>query len=156
MKKILFILPSLKLGGLERVQVSIANMLSDNGYDVTVMVFNPVFDIKDELSDKVRFIYKPPKKHFGSKIPYIRHTLYDSGLWETRASARQLYKYYVGKEKYDVEIAFFRGRAVKIISGSDNPDSKKLAWVHSDYTKCEGVTRNFSAIEEAKKRLFRF
>lgn len=151
MKKILFIVPSLKLGGLERVQVTIANQLAERGHDVTVMMFNPVFDQRDALSDKVRFIYRAPKKHLGQKIPYIRHTLYDWGLWETRASARQLYDYYVGKERYDVEVAFFRGRAVKIISGSRNPDSVKLAWVHSDFTKCKGITANFADIEAVKK-----
>ncbi len=151
MKKILFILPSLKLGGLERVQVTIANALANRGHDVTVMIFNPVFTIQNELSDKVRFIYRPPKKHLGQKIPYIRHVWYDIGLWETRASARTLYDYYVGKEKYDVEIAFFRGRSVKIISGSRNSNAKKLAWVHSDFSKCKGITANFHDLEEVKK-----
>ena len=151
-KKILFVLPWLKLGGLERVQVNIANALAERGYDVTVMALSPENDFKGELSDKVRYIYKPAKPHLVMhRIPYIRNKFYDDGMWETRASAKQLYKYYVGKEKYDVEIGFFRGLSVKIISGSTNKNSVKLAWVHSDFKKCLGITNNFKNMEAARR-----
>ena len=145
MKKVLFILPSLTVGGLERVQVTIANKLADNGYDVTVMTLDPKDDLKDELDNRVRYIYKPPKLHLGNKIPYIRHKLYDDGMWETRASAKQLYEHYVGNEKYDVEIAFFRGLPIKIISGSTNRGARHLAWVHSDFKRTSGYMSCFSS-----------
>lgn len=157
MKKVLFILPSLVIGGMERVQVTIANKLADVGYDVTVMTFDEGDDLKDELSDKVRFIHKKPKPFkFMRRIPYIRYKYYDNGLWETRASAKKLYQYYVGKEKYDVEIAFFRGRAVKIISGSTNKQSNKIAWVHNDFRQATGYLANFeslNAVHDAYKKM---
>ena len=152
MKKILFVLPSLRMGGLERVQVTFANLFAASGYDVTVLTFDDGQALASELLPSVRFVYKPPKPHpIGKRIPYIRHRLYDDGLWETRASAKRLYKYYVGNDKFDVEIAFFRGRSVKIISGSSNPDSIKLAWVHNDYSLCGGVTANFKSEDLLKK-----
>ena len=151
MKKILIVSPSLSMGGQEKMLVTLSNLLSRNGYGVTVIIYNPFFDLKDELDSGVELIYRPPKKHLGKKIPYIRHEFYDYGLWETRASARQLYRHYVGDEKYDVEIAFFRGRSVKIISGSTNPDSRKIAWVHSDFTQCEGIEGNFKGMDAVKK-----
>lgn len=151
MKKILFILPSLTLGGLEKVQVTIANALAENGYDVTVMTLENRLDIKDELDARVRLIYKPYKSHKIMKhIPYIRNRFYDDGMWETRATPKKLYKYYVGNEKYDVEIGFFRGLSVKIISGSTNNRSRKLAWVHSDFKYCKGISNNFKNLESAK------
>lgn len=156
-KKILFILPWLALGGLERVQVTIANALAQKGYDVTVMVLEDRLDLKDELDARVNLVYKPYKPHkIMSRIPYIRHKFYDSGMWETRASAQKLYKYYVGKEKYDVEIGFFRGLSVKIISGSTNKTARKLAWVHSDFKHCGGVTNNFKNIKETKAAYCKF
>ena len=149
MKKILFILPSLVIGGMERVQVTIANKLSDAGYDVTVMTFDEGEELRCELSDKVRYIHKEPKPFkIMRKIPYIRYKYYDNGLWETRASAKKLYHYYVGNEHYDVEIAFFRGRAVKIVSGSTNKESKKIAWVHSDFSKASGYLANFKILQD--------
>jgi glycosyltransferase involved in cell wall biosynthesis len=177
MKKILFILPSLGVGGLERVQVTLANKLVQHGYDVTVMILAPVDDLKSELNECVHFVYKPPKQHLGNRVPYIRHKLYDDGMWETRASAKQLYDYYVGDEKYDIEIAFFRGMPIKILSGS--PSSRKkpttiskksvgahvgdvnntdfdseivgrrsLAWVHNDFERATGYRNNFNNMKE--------
>ena len=37
--------------------------------------------------------------------------------------------------RYDVEIAFIEGESTKIVSGSGNKNSKKLAWVHIDLEK---------------------
>lgn len=157
MKKILFILPSLTIGGLERVQVSIANALVRRGHDVTVMVLNPKLELANELDSRVKLIHKPYKPHrIMKKIPYIRHKYYDDGMWETRASAKKLYKYYVGKEKYDVEIGFFRGLSVKIVSGSTNKDSVKLAWVHNDFQTCKGISNNFKSLQDAKKAYVKF
>ena len=177
MKKILFILPSLGIGGLERVQVTLANALVKRGYDVTVMVLSNVTDLSDELDERVHFVYKPPKQHLGNRIPYIRHKFYDDGMWETRASAKQLYDYYVGNENYDVEIAFFRGMPIKILSGSQwsrkklttiskksvgtrsgdvkNTDfdsgivgRRSLAWVHNDFERASGYRNNFKNKQE--------
>lgn len=151
MEKILFVLPWLALGGLERVQVTIANALAQKGYDVTVMVLEDRLDLKGELDERVHLVYKPYKPHkIMSRVPYIRHKFYDDGMWETRATPKKLYKYYIGDEKYDVEIGFFRGLSVKIISGSTNKASKKIAWVHSDFKHCGGVTNNFKSIEKTK------
>lgn len=148
MKKVLFILPSLGIGGLERVQVTIANKLVENGYDVTVMILEPADTMKDELDERVHFLYKPPKTHLGNRIPYIRHRFYDDGMWETRATAKQLYQYYVGDERYDAEIAFFRGLPIKIISGSSNKDARRLAWVHNDFRKAIGYLNNFKSMQQ--------
>ncbi|MBO4251192.1 MAG: glycosyltransferase [Clostridia bacterium] len=157
MKKILFILPWLKLGGLERVQVNIANALAEREYDVTVMTLNPENDLKAELSDKVHYVYKPYKPHpIMRRIPYIRHKFYDDGMWETRALAKKLYRYYVGNEKYDVEIGFFRGLSIKIISGSTNKNSVKLAWVHSDFRKAVGYKNNFKNMQGVKNAYAKF
>lgn len=149
-KRILFILPSLSIGGLERVQITIANALAKRGHSVTVMTFDKGDDLVGELNSSVQFIYKRPKYERLKHIPKIRY-YFDDGLWETRATPRALYEYYVGKEKYDVEIAFFRGRSVKIISGSTDRNSVKLAWVHSDYRYCGGVSANFKSINDVKE-----
>lgn len=149
MKHVLFILPSLSIGGLERVQVTIANKLVQSGYDVTIKTLYPNDTLKDELDERVHFVYKPPKRHFGSRVPYIRNKLFDDGMWEKRASAKQLYDYYVDNEKYDIEIAFFRGLPVKIISGSSNHNAKHIAWVHSDPSMAGGYIANFKSLSEA-------
>ena len=156
MKKILFVLPSLCVGGLERMQVTIANLLVKKGFDVTILILLPDDTLKTELDARVKVIYKEPKPHpLMKKVPYLRYSRYDDGMWETRASAKKLYRYYVGGEKYDFEVGFFRGLPVKIISGSDNENAKKLAWVHTDFLKCRWWT-NFRSAKAAAKAYAKF
>lgn len=157
MKKVLFILPWLEIGGMERMQVTLANALSRLGYEVTIMTLQQGDALRKQLEASVRFIYREPKRFsIMRRIPYIRHKFYDDGMWETRASAKALYQYYVGAGRYDIEIAFFRGLPVKIISGSTNPMSVKIAWVHSDFKKCMGVQNNFCNMKAAKEAYAKF
>lgn len=148
MKRILFIAPSLRLGGMERMLVTISNRLAAEGYDVTVMILDDMTDLKDALDKRVKLSRKPYKSHLGQKIPYLRHKMYDDGMWEKRATPRELYRYYVGGEVYDAEIAFFRGLSVKIVSGSTNRDAVHLAWVHSDFRTARGYQNNFRSMDE--------
>ena len=156
MKRILFILPSLTMGGLERVQVTLANALQRNGYDVTVMILDDNRELADELDHRVTFFRKVYKKNLGHKVPYIRRKFYDDGMWETRATPTELYEYYVGKEQYDVEIAFFHGMSTKIISGSTNKKAVHLAWIHNDFTKIKSYRFNFKSFEDVQQAYNRF
>lgn len=156
MKRILFVLPSLGVGGMERALITIANQLTDHGYEVTVCILDDITDLSDELDKRVRLLHKPYKSHLGQKIPYIRHKLYDDGMWEKRATPRQLYEYYIGDERFDVEIAFFKGRAVKIISGSTNRNAAHLAWVHNDYRKVGGYQSCFKNMRQVYEAYTRF
>lgn len=137
MKKILFLLPSLALGGTEKEAVFMVNRLSKMGYDVTVLTIEPADTLRGELDPSVKYLYKPPQDHLGAHIPYIRHKLYDDGVPKRPRTPAQLYRYYVGSKRYDVEIAFFHGRPVEIISGSTNPSSLKIAWRHNDFGDAE-------------------
>ena len=148
MKKILFVSPSLRIGGMEKLQITVANKLADLGYDVTVMIFGEDRTLETELDDRVNFEQKAPIVPLGRRIPLIRHIFFDEGVWEFRASPKQFYKHYVGDKKYDIEIAFFRGMAVKIISGSTNKDAIHLTWVHNDFRKAQGYNRYFNNKDE--------
>ena len=55
-KKVVFLVPSLGMGGMERVLVNYANLFVKRGYDVTVLNFT--FDdpgIVEKLSDNVHY-----------------------------------------------------------------------------------------------------
>lgn len=153
-KKILFVTQSLASGGAERVLVNIANILVERNFDVTIVCYFPMDSLLQDLNKKVKYIYKT-RKDFPilRRIPYIKRFFKERNFgWECRASAKALYKHYVEKEKYDVEIGFCRGPSIKIISGSTNRKSKKLAWVHTDFKLCDPktITSWFNNIEEAK------
>lgn len=145
------------MGGLEKAQVTLANLLSKRGYDVTVMTLTEKKDLLPQLDPKVHYVYKPYKTHpVMRKIPYIRYKFYDDGMWETRSGAKKLYRYYIGNVKYDVEIAFFRGLPIKIISGSTNPKSIKLAWVHTDFRKTKSYLYEFRNEQKVRQAYQRF
>ncbi len=151
-KRILFILPSLVVGGLERVQVTLANALARRGHQVTVMTFDKGDELACDLDSNVKFVYKKSKYDILNRIPKVR-SFFDYGVGETRASAKALHRYYVGREKYDVEIAFFRGRSVKIVSGISKKKDKKsftktLAWVHTDFEHTLGYKNNFKSVSQ--------
>lgn len=152
--RILFMLPGLPIGGMERMLVSLANALSRRGHKVSVVTYNVHRELADELLPEVRFIQKSLKPHpIMKRIPWVRHRWYDDGMWETRTSPESLYDYYVGKEKYDAEIAFFRGLSIKTLSAKRKEDKlpRRLAWVHSDFSKAKGWNYNFANLASVQK-----
>ncbi len=154
-KRVLFVTESLARGGMETVLVTISNALVNRGYDVTIICYNPLDELRKDLNPAVRYIYKPRREFkVMNRIPHIRRYYnYRKAAWEHRASPSTLYKYYVGNEKYDIEIGFYRGPSIKIISGSTNKDSVKIAWVHTDFKLCDmrTVVGWFNNLDEAKK-----
>lgn len=154
-KRVLFVTESLARGGMETVLVTISNALVKRGYDVTILCYNPLDELRKDLNPAVRYIYKPRREFkVMNRIPHIRRYYnYRKAAWEHRVSPSTLYKYYVGNEKYDVEIGFYRGPSIKIISGSTNKESIKIAWVHTDFKLCDirTVVGWFNNLDEAKK-----
>lgn len=152
--KIMFMLPGLPIGGLERMLVNITNALSRRGHKITVMTFDDKRELADELLPEVTFIPKGLKPHpVMSRIPWIRHRWYDDGMWETRTTPERLHRYYVGEDKYDVEIAFFRGLSIKTLSAKrrDGKTPRRLAWVHTDFSSAIGWDYNFKDTEAVKR-----
>ncbi|MBQ3418145.1 MAG: glycosyltransferase [Ruminococcus sp.] len=133
---------------MEKLLVTLANKMAGFGYDVTVLIFQEDSTLESELDERIDFRQKEPNVPFGKRIPYIRYKFYDDEMWDYRVSPKQLYKYYIGNEKFDVEIAFFRGTSVKIIAGSTNKNAVHLTWVHSDFRKAGGYKRHFNNMDE--------
>ena len=136
MKKVLFLTPSLGMGGMERVLVNYANLFVSRGYDVTVKNFT--YDDEAIVSHFDKAIhyekqYHPVENIFHSSLKSILCGNFRILPWNTWIKCRKskyLYRKYV-KEKYDVEIAFFGSETIKIISGSDNENAVKIGWVHN-------------------------
>jgi glycosyltransferase involved in cell wall biosynthesis len=63
--------------------------------------------------------------------------------------AKIQYKLVVHK-KHDIEIAFNRGAAAHILSGSTNDKAKKLVWVHSDYMRNDNPLAGFKSLKDAQ------
>ncbi len=116
LKKIMFFILSLKIGGSEKACVRAANALADS-CDVTVCTVFGGGELQKELSEKV---------HIKNAYPnFIRGAARVISL----TSPKICYKKFV-KDKYDIEIAVGDGLESHIISGGDNPD--RFSWIHMD------------------------
>ncbi len=135
MKKILFGITGLTLGGAERVLIDIANKLSDK-YDITIFTFYAKGEFEKELKPNIKRVtifdktYKELTSYEKKKISF-----------DLLFRKYHLYNKYV-KGDYDVEIAFLEGPVTRLFSAK-NKNVRKIAWVHNDMHRVFGS--NFKA-----------
>lgn len=135
-KKVLFLVPSLGMGGMERVLVNYANLFVKRGYDVTVLNFT--YDdeaIVSHFHNEVHYEknYMPVKNLWHSSLKNIikgNFRILPWTLWLKLHSSEYLHNKYI-KDDYDVEIAFFGSETIKIISGLKKKGVKAYGWVHN-------------------------
>ena len=110
MKKILFGITSLTLGGAERVLVDLANALCDK-YEITIFTIYAKGELEKQLNNKIKLksLYdesylelSPLKRKF--VVPL-----------EVLLLKKKIYKKYI-KDNYDVEIAFLEGQITRLFS----------------------------------------
>lgn len=128
-KKILFMINSLHGGGAEKVLQTILNNINLAEYDITLYSVN-----EDEPHDKypegitIRHIFKQKATSAIGRF-FLKLTNKLKLFIYYHFSAQVFYRLFV-RGVYDTEIAFIEGYATRIISGSNNKRSKKIAWVH--------------------------
>lgn len=116
--KILFFHFDLGYGGAERVLVNLLNNLNPDKYDITLItLFHHGVAAKD-LHANVRWKWVLDRKPFRG-ITYLLRLF----------SPKLLHKLFI-RDKYDIEIAYIEGSPTRIISGCQDDDTKKYAWVH--------------------------
>ena len=127
MKKIVFGITSLQLGGAERVLVDLANELSKNNeYDITIFTIYGKGELEKQVSSKVNIksIYQESYNELSKIKQKILAPL------SILIGKNRIYKKYI-KNKYDIEIAFLEGPITRIFSCGKNLKNK-IAWVHND------------------------
>jgi len=163
MKKILFLIHTLRGGGAEKALVQLVNSMDKTKFDITVMtVINTGKYIKELDSNiKYKYIFEEiidtntmDKKSFRHKLQFIKLQLYYNFFWKIK-SMRFLYKKHI-KDKYDVEVSFLEGISAKIISSSNNKKSMKICWIHTDLTKNRSTKKFFKNKKNEIKCYSRF
>ena len=123
MKKVLFGITSLGLGGAERVLVDLTNRLSDE-YDITILTIYPNGELEKQLTDKVKIIslYSKPFSTYNK-------------LQKLMISLKLLF---IDKppKGYDTYISFLEGPATRLIAKIK--DNNKIVWIHNDISKVFG------------------
>lgn len=148
-KSVLFVIHSLGGGGAERVLVNIANTLSEDGYDVTVMTIVDSGLHRNNLAKGVHYkalIPMPGKKQPNGAVTNgsvsgsllagksrMKNVVAAFYLWLWRHAPTSTVHSFGVRESYDVEVAFLEGICVKFVAASRT--SRKIAWVHVDVEK---------------------
>lgn len=128
MKKIVFGITSMNIGGAEKTLVDLLNNLIDD-YDITLFTIYSNGILLNELNKKIKIInifnYKyddlsnVKKKILGISF-FFKPFLY------------YIYKKYI-KNKFDTEVSFLEGPITNLFSFKSN--SKKIAWIHTNLSK---------------------
>lgn len=130
MKKLLFGITSLTIGGAERVLVDLANELCEK-YEITIFTIYPNGEFEKNLPNKIKLksLYNKQYKQL-NKIQKVLIPL------RVLLQQKSIYKKYI-KNDYDVEIAFLEGAITRIFS-TKNDETTKIAWVHNDISRVFG------------------
>ena len=144
-------------GGAEKVLQTILNNLNRQKYDITV------YSMHDEIirpecypsGIKYKAVFSDYHGHsiIGKRIHSILGKI--KGKLFLIAPSWLFYLLYV-HEKYDVEVAFIEGESTKIIAGSTNKNSKKIAWVHIDLIANPWTDFLYKNIEDERNHYQKF
>lgn len=133
MKKIIFGITSLTLGGAERVLIDVANELCNN-YDITIFTIYGNGDLEQELNSKIKIKSLYDKRYselstFQKKILPIKIML----------NNRKIYKKNIEGD-YIAQISFLEGAITRLFSIKNkvNKNCKKISWIHNDISKVFG------------------
>ena len=124
MKKILFGITSLTLGGAERVLVDVANKLCEK-YEITIFTIYSKGELEKQLSSKVKIKTLYDKQYLD--LSNIQKKLIPLKILINK---KIIYKKFID-EDYDVEIAFLEGPITRLFSVR-NKKTRKIAWIHND------------------------
>lgn len=160
MKKLLFVVHTLQVGGAERVLINLLKKIDKNKYSITVLAIVNDGIYIDELKEiegvKYKYLFdtffKKSRENKQSKLHKICNKIMNF-IWKIyilliKYFPKMLYKKTV-KEKYDVEIAFLEGKISKFVANSTNRESKKIAWIHTDINNVTGINI-FKSLKEEK------
>ena len=130
MIKILFFIDDLAGGGAEKVLRTLVNNMDQKKFEITVQTLNAV-DPGEYLVPGIRYrAINRCKTSFGKRL---------FSYWiRLCAELKWLYPLYI-KDDYDIEVAYLECGPTKIIAGSTNKKALKIAWVHCDLAKKEGI-----------------
>ena len=129
MKKIVFGITSLTLGGAERVLVDIVNRLKDE-YDITIFTLYGKGIFEKELDEKIKLV-----NLYDFSYNEMNNTKKRIIPLKVLTCGKSIYKKYI-EGKYDIQVAFLEGPITRIFQYGK--DVKKIVWIHNDISKVFG------------------
>ncbi len=147
MKKIVFGITCLNLGGAERVLVDIVNELCYK-YEITIFTLYGKGELIDEINKKAKIV----SLYDGAvdEISFLKKKWLSIQL-VNNSLRNKLYEKYI-KGKYDIEIAFLEGPISWLFSC--NSDARKICWIHSDIEKIFGDNTRSKMKQKLNEKIY--
>ena len=143
MKKVLFFIPNLSVGGAEKVLVNLVNNMDSTKFDITVLTLFDGGVNKQFLKKEIRYRFCFRREFRGnSRVLKL-------------LKPETLYRIFI-KEHYDIVVSYLEGPAARIIAGCPNKDTKKICWIHCCFESQMTAKTGFRDFEEAKELFSRF
>ena len=137
-KKILFLIHDLGHGGAEKVLVNLVNNMDPEQFDISVTALFGGGVNEQFLAPHIRY-----RAVYSKSFPGNSHVM-------KLLTPKQLHKLYI-KEHYDIEVSYLEGPCARIISGCDDPDTKKVCWIHCTVKSEQVFAVGFRSPEEARR-----
>lgn len=143
MKKVLFLIHDLGVGGAEKVLVNLVNHLDRNKFNVSVIALFGGGVNEQFLAPDIKFRAVFPRSISGnSKLMKL-------------FTPKQLHKFCV-KEQYDIEVSYLEGPSARVISGCTNQQTKLVSWIHVELHTKKKIVSSFRNQAEAQRCYERF
>lgn len=137
-KKLFFLIHDLGQGGAEKVLVNLVNNLDTEKFEITVGVLFGGGINEQFLKPEIRLLRWCPMMIPGnSKLMKL-------------LSPRLLHRLIV-KDTYDIEIAYLEGPTTRVISGCENPATKRISWLHSYKNELSQFLTSYQSEQELRK-----
>ncbi|MGD6815523.1 glycosyltransferase [Metabacillus sp. 84] len=156
MKKLLFVIDSLNIGGAEKSLVSLLNMIDPSKYEIDLLLFKRGGDLEKHVPEYVNILSPPEYFLFldgtrfpiGKKLKYynfrIKTSLFirlNNFKRKSHHSEQVVYRSIKSILKpiithYDAAIAYSQGMPTYYVAHKVNA-LKKLAWINTDYVNTQ-------------------
>lgn len=152
MKRILFVIPSMRIGGAEKSLANLLNLIDLNEYDINLLMFKPGGELLQQIPSGIHILetdpslfyaYKCDKNVFSCKAGVRSEILriFSTGvckiLYGNCARQKRWTKFYKAllpklDSEYDVAIGYLEGDASYYVIDKVNA-KRKILWVHSNF-----------------------
>ncbi len=140
MKKVLFLIPELCLGGTSTVLINLIENINTEKFDITIMTLFGNGENEDTIKEITK---KKPIRY----ISLFKKAFRGNSYFFRIIPPEILHRIFI-KEKYDIEIAFQCHFSTRLISGCVNTDTKLISWVHGTYKNSDELSVYFKNYKE--------
>lgn len=143
MKKVLFFIPNLSVGGAEKVLVNLVNNMDTSKFDITVQTLFAGGINEQFLKKNIRYCY------------CFKNTIKGNSTILKLFKPEILYNYFI-KEHYNIIVSYLEGPTARIVSGCNDNDTKLVCWIHCKFGSPKTAKTGFRSFTEAKRLYSRY